>query len=84
MTETLIAEFKKLTMGVAMVLGEIPKGIPSGHLYAQLMGGVGNISLEYTLDVHNEILATLERSELITVKSHYITPTAKLLEICKN
>ena len=40
--------------------------IPSGHLYAQLMG------YGYTLPVYERIVAVLEKAGLITVKSHLI------------
>ena len=78
----MMIEFKNLTVVLAQVISELPAGIPSGHLFVQLMGmTLPGISFEYSLDIHNEVIATLERGGLITVKAHYIEKTQKLVDI---
>lgn len=49
--------------------GEFPTGgIPSGHLYARLMGNC-------SLDTYNLLIATLQEAGKIQVMAHYITRT---------
>ena len=43
--------------------------IPSGHLYAQLMG-------KMSLETYQDMIATMERLNVISVKNHLITYTA--------
>lgn len=52
------------------------KSVPSGHLYAQVMGHM-------TLDTYNGILGILTRAGLIEVKNHLITWTGPTLEETK-
>lgn len=53
---------------VASVIKEVGS-IPSGHLYAQLMG-------KMSFETYQDMIATMERLNVISVKNHLITYTA--------
>lgn len=59
--KTLIA-YAKAIYETILELG----GIPSGHLYAQLMG-------KMTLDQYNDIIGLLKDSALVSESGHYLT-----------
>jgi hypothetical protein len=50
---------------VASLIKEV-KEIPSGHLYAQLMG-------KMTLDQYNDMIATLKNAGLVSLKNDLLT-----------
>lgn len=51
-------------------------GLPSGHIYAALMGLVG-------LSEYQGIMAGLEHVGLVNVSNHYVTATHKAREMLK-
>ena len=54
---------------VASLIKEV-KTIPSGHLYAQLMG-------KMTLDQYQNMIATLQNAGLVSVKNDLLTYTGE-------
>ena len=55
----------RVIQAVAEAIREL-KEIPSGHLYAQLMG-------KMSLDTYNQIIATLKNAGLVKEEFHYLT-----------
>lgn len=51
-------------------LHEIPEGVPSGHMYAALMGRT-------SLEEYEALLEIAKRGGLVDVKSHLVTITSK-------
>lgn len=56
---------------VGMAIAEVirakgAEGIPSGHLYAQVMG-------KLDLDTYNTIIASLRRVRLVSLENHVLT-----------
>ena len=54
---------------IASLIKEV-KTIPSGHLYAQLMG-------KMTLDQYNDMIATLQNAGLVSLKNDLLTYTGE-------
>lgn len=64
--EQVTAAVQKMVM-VGMAVKEAgPEGIPSGHLYATLMGSM-------TLETYNRIIAELKRQRIINEKNNVLT-----------
>ena len=56
---------RQIVLAVSDAIKEL-KGVPSGHLYARLMGFM-------SLDTYNTIVSVLESAGKIKVKNHFIT-----------
>ena len=54
---------------IASLIKEV-KSIPSGHLYAQLMG-------KMSLDQYNDLIATLQNAGLVSLKNDLLTYTGE-------
>lgn len=62
---------EKVTAGIRMAaaVGEVIRdlgSIPSGHLYAQLMGRM-------SLDTYNSLIGILKKANLVEEKNHLLT-----------
>lgn len=75
-----MSEFKRIASAIAETVAQAgDRGVPTGHLYAALMGRL-------TLDQFNRMIAVLQDPDLDLIKvdgSHLARPTPKLLEIVK-
>jgi len=67
---TTVEQFTELTVTVAEAIREAGE-IPSGHLYAQLMGRL-------SLDLYNEMVATMKRAGLIEETNHVLKYTGTI------
>ena len=67
---------KAIALSIIETLAEKTEGtgLPSGHMYAALMGLVG-------LGEFQSILSALERAGLVEVSGHYVTATKSAREL---
>lgn len=58
-----------IVTAIADTIRDLPRGIPSGELYAMCMSA----SPKLTIDVYNAIITFLVRERFVDNSSHYLT-----------